>query len=276
MLAGIAGGAYAVWQQVRHHVLASSEYLVDPQQIAITPPPRWIHADIRAEAVREASMDGPLSLLDRELTVRVASAFAAHPWVAQVERVSKHYPAGLDVELVYRKPVAMVEVDDGTGVLPIDADAVVLPTSDFTAADAEAYPRIGEIHTTPSGPVGTRWGDDSVLGAAQIATALSEDWKSLGLSRIIPIGKKPGRTGTEPVFALVTTAGTQIYWGRAPSTKLPGELPVGEKLAVLKRHAAQNDGKLDMPDGENLLIREDGALVAQPRPAVTPLPKEDQ
>ena len=45
----------------------------------------------------------------------------------------------------------MVEVDGGTAALPVDVDGVVLPTQDFSAADADAYPRIGEIRTTPSG-----------------------------------------------------------------------------------------------------------------------------
>lgn len=276
LLAMLGVGSYVVWQQVRGHVLSGGEYKIDPARIAITPPPAWIHADIKAEVIREASFEGPMSLLDSELTVRMASVFSAHPWIAHVERVSKHFPAGLDVALSYRKPVAMVEVEDGSSALPVDRDGVVLPTQDFSPADADAYPRIGEIHTAPAGGVGAPWGDECVEGAAQIAAALSRDWKALGIFRIVPAGHKPGRTGAEPIFDLITHSGTQIRWGRAPATNMPGEVPAVEKIAQLKRYAAQNNGSLDAPDGGKIEIRDDGALLSRPRPEVKPLPKRGE
>src|SRR4029079_16323895 len=108
--------------------------------------PAWIRTDIKNEVLREASFTGPLSLLDGELTIRVASAFATHPWIASVQRVSKHFPSGLDVEVAYRRPVAMVEVTDGA--LPVDAEGVVLPTTDFKPGEADRYPRIGGGQTS--------------------------------------------------------------------------------------------------------------------------------
>ncbi len=276
LLAALAGGSYAVWQQVRGHVMAGEEYQIDPARVTITPPPAWIHADVKSEVLREATFEGPLSLLDGDLTVRMASAFSAHPWVAHVERVSKHFPAGLDVVLSYRKPVAMVEVEGGAGALPVDGDGVVLPTQDFSPADADAYPRIGEIHTTPAGDVGTPWGDECVVGAAQIAAALANDWKTLGVFRIVPAGQKSGRSGVEPVFSLMTHSGAKIGWGRAPATSMPGEVPAVEKIAQLKCYAAQNNGSLELPGGEHLEIRADGALLSRPRPEVKPLPKNGE
>jgi hypothetical protein len=275
LVVSLAGGVgYVLWRQVREHVLAGSEYQVDPNKIAVTPPPPWIHSEIKAEVIRDASFDGPLSILDTELTVRMATAFAAHPWVAHVERVSKRYPSGLDIVLSYRKPVAMVEVQDGA--LPVDVEGVVLPTADFSPAEAEPYPRIGEILTTPGGAVGARWGDPCVTGAAQIAAALANDWSALKLFRIVPAGRKTGgRGGVEYGFALYTHAGTRIEWGRAPSTDLPGEVPVGEKIARLKKYAAEN-GSLDGPDGpQQLVLLDSGEIVSQRRPTIKTLPKTD-
>jgi hypothetical protein len=270
------GVSVLVWDQVGDHVRSGGEYQIDAARIAITQPPAWIHADIKVEVLHDIAFVGPLSLLDSELTVRMAGAFAAHPWVAHVERVSKRFPAGLDVVLSYRKPVAMVEVEGGTGALPVDADGVLLPTSDFTADDAEAYPRIGEIHTMPAGPAGKPRGDPGVAGAAQIVAALAGDWKALDLFRIVPSGQLAGRTGVEPVFHLITRSGTQVRWGRAPTTSLPGEVPAAEKIAQLKRFAAGNNGSLDLSDGAQLEIRDDGALLERPRPQVKPLPKSGE
>ncbi len=276
LVVGLTGGAaYAVWKQVREHVLASSEYQIDPQNIVMTPQPRWIRADVRAEVIRDASFDGPLSLLDGELTVRMANAFAAHPWVGHVERVSKHYPSGLEVVLAYRQPVAMVEVPDGA--LPVDADGVVLPTADFQPGEADLYPRIGEINTTPSGGVGTRWGDASVIGAAQVAAALAGEWKALGLFRITPAGRRPaGRGAVEYAFTLHTRSGTRIDWGLSPSTALASEPMAADKIARLKKYVAEH-GSLDGADGpQQLRFVPGGDLEAAPRPQIKAIPKKGQ
>jgi len=271
----VTGGAcYAVWQQVREHVLGRDEYQIDPQQITLPKQPEWIRADVRAEVIRDASFEGPLSLLDPQLTVRIASAFAAHPWVARVHRVSKKYPSGVEVLLEYRRPAAMVEVSGGA--LPVDNEGVLLPPSDFTTEDAERYPRISAIRTSPAGNVGTRWGDPAVGGGAQIADTLAGEWQSLELQRIEPAGRKPGRTGAEYVYTLITRGGTRIDWGRAPSTDLPGEIPLDNKIAQLKQFAAKH-GSLDGQGGpQHLAFLDSGELAIKPRPTIKPLRKTDE
>lgn len=271
-----AGSCYLAWQEVSGRVLAESQYVLESEQIDVSPPlPAWIHSDIRNDVVRQAGMDGPLSLVDPQLTVRMADAFASHPWVARVERVSKHYPASLLVVVSYRQPVAMVEVDGGVGGLPVDGQGVLLPTRDFSADDAQRYPRIGEIHAKPAGPVGSAWGDPRVVGAAQVASVLMDDWKKLGLFRIVPGEKRPGRRGAEYTYLLVTNSGTKIHWGRSPATQVPGEVPAAEKISQLKRYAAQNRGSLDDPEGQphEIIITDSGALVSNTPPQIDPLPK---
>jgi hypothetical protein len=286
LLVAIGGGAsLAVWQHVSGHVLSGSQYQVLLEHIQITPPPEWIMPDegsddsterIKLEVLRDVGRTGPLSLLDEDLTVRMATAFLSHPWVARVDRVSKHYPAGIEVSLAYRVPVAMVDMHDGSGVLPVDEHSVVLPTRDFTAEQAQRYPRIAEIYTTPSGPVGTRWSDAAVLGAAQVAAALAEDWHKLGFDRIVPVERKPAKTGFEYTYAVITKSGTTIFWGRAPGTDVPGEVPATEKLTQLKRYAAQNGGTLDGPDGpQQIEIDQRGALLRKARPVIEPLPGDE-
>lgn len=275
-IVALAGGScYLAWHEVSGRVLAESQYVLESKQIDVSPPPpAWIQSDIRNDVVREAGIDGPLSLVDPQLTVRMADAFAAHPWVARVERVSKHYPASLLVVVSYRRPVAMVEVDGGAGGLPVDGSGVLLPSRDFTADDAQRYPRIGEIHAKPAGPVGSPWGDPRVVGAAQVAAVLLDDWKKLGLFRIVPGEKRPGRRGAEYTYLLVTHSGTTIQWGRSPATQVPGEVPAVEKIAQLKRYAAQNGGSLDDPEGKphEIIITDSGALLSNTPPPVDPLP----
>lgn len=273
LLAG-GGGAYAIWNQVRDHVLAGAEYQLDPEKIVVSPQPEWIRSDVRAEVLEQANFDGKLSLLDPELTLRLASAFATHPWVAHVERVSKRFPAGVEVVLSYRKPVAMVEVRGGA--LPVDFEGVVLPSGDFTAEEAEHYPRIDEIHTAPGGEVGSRWGDVAVVGAAQIAAVLATDWQTLGLARIVPAGRRPARSGYEYEYTLFTKAGTRVDWGRAPGTDSPGETSAADKLARLREYVAQNNS-LDGTGGpQRMRFLDSGQLSVERRTPVKSLPKAEQ
>src|ERR1700691_5990881 len=76
-----------LWERVREQVLSAAEYRIDADQIEVTELPPWIHIDpkkFKADVLRDASLDGPLSMLDNELTVHLAQAFAMHPWVAKV------------------------------------------------------------------------------------------------------------------------------------------------------------------------------------------------
>ncbi len=278
----LIGGACAfgwkmLWEQVRDHVGASPDYRLDPTAIEIAPAlPAWIHADLKAEVIRDASLDGSLSTLDPELTMRIAQAFRLHPWVAKVERVSKQFPAAVKVELVYRRPAAMVEVP-GPALLPVDAEGVVLPTEDFSPLDARHYPRISEIKTSPIGPMGTRWGDTHVTGAAGVAAAIAEHWEGLALHHIVPSGRQattPGGRETD-AYELYTKAGTRIDWGRPPGAEISGEAPADSKIAALLEFAAKHGGSLDDPKKPHRLdVRPISGLVVVARPAIQPLPKE--
>ena len=242
----LAGSFFWLWQRAGEEVIQADIYQITPEKIVITPPPNWIHSDIKAEAITSGSLEGKQSLLDDELTERVARAFSLHPWVARVESVRKSHPARIEVMLVYRRPVCMVAT--GGGLLPIDADGIVLPRADFSPIEASRYPRLEGIHTGPLGPVGTRWGDERVHSGAQLAAALLDDWNDLGLEKIVPSEPNP-QGGTQPLaFDLLSSGGSRIHWGSAPDSPLPGEIPAGEKLAHLKKYVAEH-GSLEGPSG---------------------------
>ena len=204
-----AGLWYAAWQRVRGHVLSGNEYVVNPRDIEISPPPAWIHADIKAEVIRDASLGAALSVLDPDLTLRVKQAFQLHPWVAEVQRVSKRHPAAVQVELTYRKPLAMVEVP--RGLLPVDAAGILLPSDDFSPSEAKNYPRVAGIQTVPAGPVGSRWHDPRVSGALQIISVLETRWQDLKLYRVVPSPQPAGgRYSDDYTYDLVTQGGTRF------------------------------------------------------------------
>jgi len=251
---GVVGGWHLVWREVGDYVLSSEGYVVTLDQIEIapaTPPPEWINTDIREEAFRSVSLDRPLSIMDDDLTERIANAFSLHPWIAKVPRVTKHHPARVRVELIYRRPVCMVEVPGGHvlvggrmkavpgGCYPVDPLGVVLPTRDFllpsgdiSQDEAGRYPLLVNIDTLPMGTVGESWGDARVVGGAEIATIFGDAWKQLRLAAIIASGS----SAEVPVFVLLTSHGAEIEWGRAPSDTTAAELPAADKVDRLQNY----------------------------------------
>ncbi len=239
----LAAGAAALWSSLGDAILADRRYRLDPHNIEITPSPPWIRGDLCQEVIRDASLDQDLSILDPDLTERIAKAFMLHPWVDRVVRVSKHHPARVRVELVYRRPVCMVKVRGG--VLPVDASGIVLPSSDFSPLEARTYPRLVGIQSAPIGPAGTHWGDALVTGGAEIAAALAGRWQRFQLDRIEPVEVGHGTLADTCKYELVTRSGRRIAWGAAPSAAASHELSAAEKVArmesLIRAHGSLDD-----------------------------------
>lgn len=237
--------ALGLWLHVRESVLARDEYRLDIADVDVTPLPDWIRTDVAGQVLSTLAWDPPPSILNPRLTEELAQAFALHPWVRRVVRVTKHHPARVEVELEYRRASLMVEVTGGW--LPVDDDAVVLPAADFSPREAEQYPRLVGARTAPLGPEGTSWGDPVVAGAARIGAAVAADWQTLGLASIrpveVPVGVPHG-SELHGSYEIWTVGQTRIVWGHAPGEELSGEPSAADKVARLKAFAAQQ-GSLD-------------------------------
>ena len=199
--------------------------------------------------------------MDDDLAERIGNAFARHPWVERVQQVTKK-PGSVKVDLVYRKPVCMVEVPGG--FQPVDAAGVLLPMADFSQVEVTHYPLLVRAEERgPTMPPGLRWEDPNVIGGAEIAAALGDEWETMRLHYIEPSAADPtlaGASGSdgqatpggfagrpaEPFFTLVTHNKTRILWGHAPGANAPGEPSAAEKVAQLKRRFADR-GTLDGP-----------------------------
>ncbi len=256
-IVGVAAVGIAVWPQVREHVMHNDDLWLRAENIEVTPLPSWIRGDVRAEVLRDASLDGAISILDPALAQRVAEAFALHPWVEEVVHVEKHHPARVSVELTYRRPACMVRVlgrlfptaggeQIADGLYPVDATGIFLPPNDFSPIEAARYPRLVGANSIPVGPPGTRWGDATVQEGARLAAMLVDDWRRFDLERIEP-AISPRRNSDDLGFDLVTNNGTRIRWGAAPRLGSAGETVTREKLRQLDRYADEH-GSLNVPD----------------------------
>lgn len=270
----VAGGGYAAWREFGPRVLASAHFRLTPEQVTMTPLPAWIHPDtgikIKTDALRDAGLDAGASILDEDLAERIKKAFALHPWIASVVRVTKRPPARVEVELVYRQPVCMVDLPGG--VYPVDAASVVLPREDFSVSEARRYPRLSGIATVPVGLVGTPWGDLQVAGGAELANLLASSWDELKLHYINVVDAGGGDFIYE-VFVRPTPQQekpTRIIWGHRPSHEPPGEAPAADKLARLKQYATAHGSLAGDSEGQELDLRYGAEISVTPRTARKP------
>ena len=257
-------GAWLIlWNRTREEILQGPGYRLTAKAIEITPTPPWIRTNITRDVQCTLDLAGRNNVLDPELPRTAGEAFAEHPWVREVKRVTVVAGPRLIAELVYRKPVCMVDLEtrQASVLFPIDEEAVSLPDSDFTAAEKIRYLRLVGIER-PQGPPppGERWRDTRVVEAVRIAKLLEEAGKRLDLDRIVPHRDKPGQYE----YILCTRGGTCIEWGRAPGSERPNELSAEEKVVKLLGYADKH-GSLQGPTGAPQIINVRYDLKTSPR-----------
>jgi hypothetical protein len=241
VIAMLGYGMNAVWQQVAPRVMNREPYLLSAERITMTPQPEWITSDIRAEIIQNAGLEQRLSILDDSFMNVVKDAFALHPWIKSVDKIAKQYPAGVQVEVTFRTPVAVVEMASEAGMLlvPLDHEAVVLPPADVP----EIRKRYQNLVDRPA--IGQKWENPRVQGAVDLAVRLTDVWEDLHLVDIMP-STRPEILDEHRFFVydLITRGGTRVVWGAAPSMSPPGEADFAAKLERL-RHCVTEHGPLD-------------------------------
>lgn len=247
LICGLVAATIVGWKYFGGKITAQPDYIIQEKDIQTTPAPEWVKADIRNQVFSKEPMEN-LSVLDRQLTVKIAHAFADHPWVARVVRVSKYFPAQVVVDLNFREPVAMVEVliDGEAGLLPIDKDAVLLPTEGFTEADTRKYVRIAVADAFPTCDAGETWKDQRVEGAVQVANLLKDHWQKIGIYRIVATIANNPSVGRRPSLELQARNGSRVFWGAAPKADDPIQTKEAAILAKKLVEYAQTNGSLDL------------------------------
>jgi hypothetical protein len=245
VVAALGWAMQTVWRLVEPAIVHREPYLLAAERITMTTQPEWIDSDIHEEVIRNAGLDKRLSILDEAFMSVVEDAFALHPWIATVDKITKQYPAGVHVDVTFRKPVAVVEMasEEGMLLVPLDADAVVLPIVDIPEIRKRYMPRIQNIVDRP--PVGQKWDNPRVTGAVDLAVRLADYWEQLFLVDILP-STRPEILDEHRFFVydLMTRGGTRVVWGAAPGLSPPGEADFGTKLERLKRCVTEH-GPLD-------------------------------
>ena len=225
--AAVVGGRL-IWEQQGKQVSRDADSLLTAEGITVDGIPDWVTTDLKWQALRNASLDMPLPLDAPDLERRLARAFDMHPWVKHVIRVETSHPAAAVVTLACREPIAMVRVQGG--LLPVDRDAILLPSDDFTPNSALQYTVIDGVLTSPRGPVGSPWGDVAVKEAVSLIETLSPEAAKFGLveCRRVPRESEEGNW-----WELVGNDKFSVLFGSAPGKAVSGEPLAAEKIIRL-------------------------------------------
>ncbi len=229
-------GGYIAWHRWGSVHVTERYSGIDPTLIHITDPPEHVRTNIVKSVYRDTAME-ELSLLDRQATAKIASAFSMHPWVRQVVGVRKLPGGVIDVRLEYRTPVAMVHVfkpdqnDTRSYFFPVDGEGVLLPTAEFAQAETSHYLYIEVPGVYSTNDAGTPFGDRRVEAAASLAELLLPLREEASL-RSIGVHGDPRQTEV-PQLELTTQSGAQLFWGSPPGSELPGEPTATMKLRTL-------------------------------------------
>ncbi|TWT63868.1 cell division protein FtsQ/DivIB [Rubinisphaera italica] len=221
------------------------EYQVDRRTIQLKEVPEYLPVDLLERTWQRAGLGQTFSILEPDLAERIGHAFEESPWVRKVIQVRLQYPNRIDLELEYRQPVALVQLQQG--FYPVDRDGILLPSMDFSVKQLDGYPVIEGIESVPRGTAGNHWGDLSVWGATRLAEmflAESENgslWDRYQFVKIRVDGRAAAQAQTveelhQVAYRLITKKGSEVIWGVAPEVPDPTEPNAETKMKRLEMY----------------------------------------
>ena len=233
-------GIVAVGRATRQGIRDQERFTFAFDDIDCGSPPNQTRSAFLSEVQYLGSISSRLRLLDDDLAERLATAFASHPWVENVERVHILATRGVEVGLKFRQPALAVKlpagaapVEFGPALRVVDGRGIVLPAS----TSAQDLPVFTLVDKNPPGPAGQPWSNPSVAEAAGIAAILRQH--KLKISSLV---------AAQQEWTLFTPGKTRVLWGHAIGQEASGEAPASEKAQRLARYCTQHGG-LGLPDG---------------------------
>lgn len=275
--------AVHLWSRYQYRIVDPQSVALTAEKIQINTPPSWAKTNLK-KAILGPS-DQPKSLLDPQLMPGVVATFQSVGWIEQIRHMKKTRQ-GLEVDLVYRHPIALVELHGKTvpgwkkdpQLIPVDRQGVIMPEN--LAMRSNSQPKIFIYHSDESQRNAaqhlrhiqrwTPWPDSRVRDAAAISEKLITNWQSLGLSRIISWRLSSDADNAAIPFELWTDKGENaatVVWGNAPGNESAGEATWDQKVAALMAYVQQhgplnelNERIVDLRTGRAVEVRRASGL----------------
>ena len=273
----VIGGVIFLWKNNQSTVVDIDAYQLTANKITMPEPPPWVDIDPR-ELILGAE-ESP-SILNPKLIAHTAKEVKRMPFVDQIHSISKS-KSGVEIDLAYRRPVALVTVDYNTmpgvieeGVeikLAVDRNGVVMPKQ---LSETPNLPIISMLYPVKRQTQLTTWGDwpDARVRAA---AKISQHFPGPGHGVVwVVTAQKPDQLKQEQPFELWGSQGikgTRIIWGVEPDSQSGAEATVQQKLAAIDDLISRL-GPLTVKTGRVFDVRT-GAAVELPQDKIAGLPE---
>ena len=260
----IIGTAIFSWERYKNRILPPKQYQLTSENLQVSPQPSWTSPDVRTMILgdQRAQDYQPKSIMDTALVPAVANTLQSVGWIENVDsiRKSKH---GLDVQLTYRRPVGMVEINSMTIApaefegkkavnLHIDRQGVVMAGPHSEQPGEHLLISIGNPMYMDQLLPWSQWQDARVQGAAKIGEALQDRWKALGFYRLTTFRSRANAADQRIPFQLWTEPSRQyrvhLIWGNPPGQELANEASAAEKILAMEQYVEANGPFHQMTD----------------------------
>lgn len=266
--------AISCWEKYSDRIVDADAMMLTHEKIKMTTQPTWIRSDLKQLVLGNA--DAPAyaapSIMDTSLIPQTVASLRSVGWIETIDRVQKS-KSGLQIDLTYRQPVAVVEVSRTTVkgfkqakpvMLHIDRTGTLMGRGLSNRAGDFLLISIAQPMYMDQLIAWSQWQDVRVQKAAAISDAVRDLWKPMGLYRLMTWRSQSNASDRRIPFQFWTNmgdkTGVRIIWGNAPGEELPGEAAAEVKIEALKAYVAKN-GRFDAMKDRTLDLRSGNAIV---------------
>lgn len=271
----IIGSTIACWNRYQRYILPEEQFRLTDSNLQITPQPTWSPLNLQDvvlgdEATRKST---PRSVMDLDLIPHTVRSLESIGWIEKIESIRKT-KSGLDIDLQYRNPVAMVEISATTVPnytaakpmhLHVDRNGVLMGGNLSDQPGEYLVVSVGQPMYTDQLMKWSPWMDPRIQGASKIAEVVKDDWKAMGFFRVMTFRKPSTGSDARIPFQLWTEFGKQfgvhVVWGNPPGEELTNEASAREKLEALRLYVNEfgpfdkmSDRTVDVRSGKVVVL----------------------
>lgn len=226
----LMGGAVYGLERVKAYVYAQPEF--QPElKLELGNPPAWVNTeDWTDRMLQSVTLPEDARYMDYSLLADIATQMAEGGWVSKVDRVAQETDGSIRIHCVYRRPIAMVLVNDR--FVPVDEEGYRLPESygESHVTESSGWLRVFGVRAQMP-DVNGRFVEDDAQAAIALAKMISEQDFAPRITSI-NVENFRGRVDRRKSHIYLTPRGgqkDQIAWGSAIGEEIEEELAV-EKL----------------------------------------------
>ena len=272
----IVGTAIISWDRYKNRILPPERYQLTVDNLHVSPQPAWTSPDLHMMIVGDQNDRNyqPKSIMDTALVPTVANTLKSVGWIETIDSIKKS-KTGLDVDLTYRRPVGMVEINAKTVApaafkgkkavnLHVDRQGVVMAGPHSERPGDHLLISIGNPMYMDQLLPWSQWQDVRVQGAAKIGEVLHDRWKQLGFYRLTTFRSRSNASDQRIPFQLWTQPGRKyrvhLIWGNPPGEEMANEASAAEKIIALEQYVKAN-GTFDQMTDRVVDVRSGSVVV---------------